>query len=115
MIRGTKDVIPEDPRGQELVDPSSATPAGAVVPALGTDGDATDPASAAGPRDSPTDSAAGAPTASAASGSQNTVTTPSNVSKINVDVTTVEVRSALAGAGDGLPFFDPAIGRSIST
>jgi hypothetical protein len=51
------------------------------------------PASFETPCVSGTESAEGAPTAKAVSGSQNTVTTPSAVSKINVVVTAAEVRS----------------------
>ncbi len=106
------DVIPEDPPGQELPDASTEIADGAAAPV--TDGDA--PASAAGARFSPTASAAGAPTASAARGSQNTVRTPITVSKINVAVTMVEVRSRRAAALPevfALAFGVAAIGRSI--
>jgi len=105
VIRGTKDVMPADPAGQELLDPSRA-----AVP----DGDA--PASGIAARVSPTVSPAGAPPASAASGSQKTVTTPSTVRRINVADTTAEVRSvagAVGAAGDFV-FGGAAIGRSIS-
>jgi hypothetical protein len=97
--------MPADPAGQELPDASTD----AVLP-----GDA--PASGIAACVSPTVSAAGAPPASAASGSQKTVTTPSTVRRINVAVTTAEVRSGpdADGAAGGFVFGGAAIGRSIS-
>jgi hypothetical protein len=107
VIRGTNDVIPADLLGQELLDPSPGVDAFAPPSAAGL-----------GARASPTVSPTGAPTARAVSGSQNTVTTPSAVSKINVAATTDDVRSALAprsGAEGGLAFGGALIGRSIGT
>jgi hypothetical protein len=86
----------------------------AAPPLVDGDAVAAVPASFENPRVSATESADGAPTARAVSGSQNTVTTPSTVSKINVAVTTAEVRSGrAAGAGgmDGLIFGVAGIGR----
>jgi hypothetical protein len=117
VIRGTN-VMPADPRGQELLDPSMGPPVGPAAPL--TDGAAagTRPPSADGARASPIESDVGAPMASAVSGSQNTVTTPSTVSKINVPVTIDEVRSQVrsgARADGGLAFGVAAIGGSIDT
>ncbi|HEV3031985.1 MAG TPA: hypothetical protein VG319_10120 [Polyangia bacterium] len=94
--------------------------AAAVAAAPVSDGDdvAAVPPSPEPPRVSATDSADGAPAARAVSGSQNTVIMPSAVSKINVAVTTAEVRSGrAAGAGDvdGLVFGVAGIGRNINT
>lgn len=92
---------------------------------LVTDGEAADPTPPSMELAcvSPTDSPAGPAPASAARGSQNTVTTPRTVSEINVQVTTVDVRSPDAEAPDGFPepeaggdafaFGGAAIGRSI--
>ena len=97
---------------------SGAAAAGAAPPFADGDDVAAVPPSPEIPRVSATDSAGGAPTARAVSGSQNTVITPSAVSKINVAVTTAEVRSgraAAAGGVDGLVFGVAGIGRSINT
>ena len=117
MIRGTN-VMPADPRGQELLDASMAPPVGLAAPLTDGGPAGSRPPSAVGVRASPIESEAGAPRASAVSGSQNTVTTPSTVSKINVPVTIDEVRSGLrsgARADGGLAFGVAAIGGSIDT
>ena len=121
MIRGTN-VMPADPRGQELLDASMAPPVGLAAPLTDGGPAGSRPPSAVGVRASPIESEAGAPRASAVSGSQNTVTTPSTVSKINVPVTIDEVRSDArsdprsgARADGGLAFGVAAIGGSIDT
>jgi hypothetical protein len=104
---GAPDMDPE--LAPELAGPAGAD-AGALVAAA--------PASPVAPRGSETPSVEGEPRASAASGSQKIVTTPSAVRRINVVVTTAEVRSerAIGDAGeDGLALGFAAIGRSINT
>ena len=102
---------------QEL--PDASIPALGAPEVVGTAGPfvAAAPPSLA-PRGSETPSVEGEPTASAVSGSQKIVTTPSAVRRINVVVTTAEVRSerAIGDAGeDGLALGFAAIGRSINT
>ena len=95
-----------------------APPVGPAAPPTDGAEAGTRPPSAVGVRASPIESVAGAPSASAVSGSQNTVTTPSTVSKINVPVTIDEVRSEVrsdARADGGLAFGVAAIGGSIDT
>jgi hypothetical protein len=110
--------------GQELAEASTPAPgAPDVAPDLAGAADAgalraAAPPSLVAPRGSETPSVEGEPTASAVSGSQKIVTTPSAVRRINVVVTTAEVRSARAigDAGeDGLALGFAAIGRSINT
>ena len=99
-----------------------APPVGPTAPPTDGAEAGTRPPSAVGVRASPIESAAGAPKASAVSGSQNTVTTPSTVSKIKVPVTIDEVRSdarsetrSAARADGGLAFGVAAIEGSIDT
>lgn len=107
VIRSPETLFPNDPHGQELPEASGEGGEAAAAPASG-----------ANARGSPVGSFAEPPAAIAARGSQNTVTTPRIVSKINVPATTVEVRSARAVgvlaaalAPARLPFGDSLIGR----